>query len=190
MRYYAILFIVLCFIVFIIVILVNNNNNGGLDENATDFHKINETLNNKLSGFTMSDINCINLEKDTIKLSDLVNGRTVLVFHYSALNCNTCYEEELQFLKKYYNTGNKIFIILASYTTYRNFQIYVKNNISELPVYQIGRNTLDWDAEKYGTPYYFVLYPNMSVSDFFILNNLFPQAKKQYFEKIQKNILK
>jgi hypothetical protein len=177
MKYRAALFTVLCFIVLTAVILVKNSNKGSSVENTTGFHEMNEETNSRLSGFTMPDINCMNLEKDTVKLSDLVNGRTVLVFHYSVLNCNTCYEEELQFLKEYYNNGNKIFIILASYTTYRDFLIHVKSNISELPVYQIGLNMPDWDAEKYGTPYYFILYPDMRCLIFLFLTIHFHKQK-------------
>jgi len=59
------------------------------------------------------------------------------------------------------------------------------NNI-ELPIFKIPQDAFNWILEDYGKPYYFVLHPDLTVSDIYIPDNAFPELNKQYFERVKK----
>ncbi|MDR1743292.1 MAG: hypothetical protein LBR48_05660 [Dysgonamonadaceae bacterium] len=59
-------------------------------------------------------------------------------------------------------------------------------NKIDLPLFRISQNAFNWIAEDYDNPYYFVLHPDMTVSDFYIPDKAYPELTQQYLSNIKK----
>jgi hypothetical protein len=147
---------------------------------------MNLELNKQLRNISIPDILCEDSESKKFNISVLVSEMPVLVYRYSELNCNTCYEIELASLQEMFlNEYRDKVAILCSYQIRKYFTIFKKMNQIKLPIYRIPQEAFNWKIEDYGNPYYFVLHPDMTVSDFYIPDKIYPELNKEYLERIK-----
>jgi hypothetical protein len=153
--------------------------------NEIELYKLGKSLNDQFSGRIAPDIVCRDSTKHTVNLSDLIAGKKTLIYYYSELHCSSCYEKQLELLEKSFSETTYPVIVLASYSSHRHFSVYIKNTPYNLPVYQIEHKVFDRFVEDRGTPYCFVLNPDMTAAYFYIPND-YPEINKQYLERIKK----
>jgi hypothetical protein len=155
-------------------------------ENELRYNKMNEDLNKKLANSTIQDVICDSNDGNQFHLSKLVSNKPILIYRYTELHCNVCYETELTSIKKNFAEEKQKVAILCSYQVKRYFVIFKRANKIDLPIYMIPLRAFNWILEDYSAPYYFVLYPDLTVSNIYIPDKNFPDLNKQYLERIKK----
>jgi hypothetical protein len=153
------------------------------------FLKRNKDLNEKLMNTPVPDIACQD-DSSEYRLPDLASKGSVLVFKYSELNCNPCYEAELATLHEVFEEENDKVVILCSYREKKHFTIFKRVNKIKLPIYRIPQDAFSWELEDYGVPYYFILHPDMSISDIYTPENIFPELNREYVENAKQLLSK
>jgi hypothetical protein len=132
-----------------------------------DFYNLNFDMDRKMTGLKAPDILCTGWRKNAGQLSELTKGRPVLIFKYSELNCSTCYEESIKELQDIFRDFPESARIICAYNIERDFIAFKKINIIKLDIYRISHDSFNWIAEEYNNPYYFVLHPDMKISNIY-----------------------
>ena len=157
-------------------------------EMEQSFNRMNEELNKTLINTEFQKIMLEDTLSNEVPLSKLASQSPLLIFRFSELNCSSCYETELFSLHDFFSTKNRQIAILGSYRERRHYIMFKRGNRIELPFYRIPHDAFDWTLEDYGSPYYFILHPDMTVSHIYIPDQVFPELNKQYLERV-KNFL-
>jgi len=155
-------------------------------EKVLDLNQINENLNKQLAFSAIQNIVIEDVEANQHSLSDLVLLNPVLIYRFSESNCGICYETELAWLQVFFAEDKQKAAILSSHKDRKYFVSFKRINRIELPIFRISLDALDWIVESYKKPYYFVLHPDLTVSDIYVPDMAFPELKKQYLEKVKK----
>jgi hypothetical protein len=159
--------------------------------------KRNEQFENKLkieiqSEFTKisPDQELIDFNEDTLSIESLFS-HPVLIFRYSALQCNSCIDLEKSLIDSLFKQNSQIEPYISYFVFYSNRREYIadiresKNNI---PYFQVPDNSLGLQIDKYNMPYYFVLNQGLSISDVFIPEKENLELSKIYLENVIKRI--
>jgi len=153
-----------------------------------EIYYFNFELNNKMTGLFAPNI-YYSETKDNKKgnyLVDFVKNKPILIYRYSDINCTTCYETEIKELQAEFINNPELSIILCSYRIDQEFLVFKRINQIKLSLYRINSDAFDWEVEKYGNPYYFVLHPNMKISHIYVPNKSYPELNKQYLEGVKR----
>jgi hypothetical protein len=151
-----------------------------------EFYHLNLELGNEMNGLRAPEASCFKHRKDSTLLSKLVKTKPVLVLRYSSTNCNTCYEKALNDMTDVFGETVQSTIVLCSYLVERDFLIFKRVNQIKYPIYRIESDAFDWTVESYNIPYYFVLHPDMKISNVYIPNKSFPEMNGAYLESIKR----
>jgi len=142
--------------------------------------EFNRQINEKYGNVVVKNVKCRNSENQVMELENIVDGAPVLVFRFSGFHCTGCYTEQLEFLK----TLDEVkFIVLATFATEREMQLYTKTFKPHYPFFLIKENGLAIPVEEIGFPYYFLLQPDFSASDFYIPQSDLPFAREEFFKQ-------
>ena len=150
-------------------------------------YQTNFRLNTKMRGQTALDISCEKSGKK-LSLSELVQNGPVLVYRYSDVNCSACVENEFHSLRQYFKKNTDKVAILCSYERESDIAGFRRTNLLKYPIYKAEMKAFSWDADLYDRPYYFILYPDMKVSDFYIPAMEFPEESKEYLAGVERLI--
>jgi hypothetical protein len=156
-----------------------------IKETSFDFNK-------KMTGKTAPDVLCITPNGNEKYFSELLNEKPMLIYRYSLGDggaCTPCYEEQIHLLKEYFQETPQLVSVLASYRNQRDF-IMIKRGVDlGVPIYHVPSDAFDWALEEISIPYYFVLYPNMKISNIYVPNEHEPELNRQYLESIKRLLL-
>jgi hypothetical protein len=144
----------------------------------------NSDLNRRLSGCKIPNIACTDSSETIIHLSELPVNGPILIFRYSVRHCNICYDRQLKILRN--NVEKLPVYVLASYQSNSDFQLYMKLNHEILPIYKIEEKGLNNFIEESDSPYYFILHPDMTATDFYVPDTFVHEAVIAYFRKAAK----
>lgn len=149
-----------------------------------DFFQQNMKTVSEMNGLYAPDILCQenNHEK---KLSELAQEKPIFICMYK-IECSACEKDELKELRDAFMDTSPTAYILCSHMIRRDLYVYAKKNQVEIPVLAISSDSLNWVAENYNKPYYFVLHPNMKISHVYIPSKNYPELNKQYFEGVKR----
>lgn len=161
-------------------------------KNLDFFRKNNEQTKNNENIKLSSLLKLLTVEGDTILTKDAFDKNNV-VFRYSFLNCETCYEFEIDFLEKQKNLLNDNFSIITYQKTIKDL-IYIqerfrKNGIPNVKVYSLLSNDLGTPIDQLNIPYYFSINPSLKMNNFFVPNQKKSEYSKIYLKYIMKLIL-
>lgn len=134
----------------------------------------------------------INFEKD-LSLSDLLNKSStpILVFRFKETNCRLCIDNELEMMNKCLSNFDKHCIILGSFGKNVKLKNFMRIKKIETLSFEVPYDCLkNWNVEQYEAPYYFILHPNLRVSNFFIPEKAFPSLTEQYLKGVKRLISK
>jgi hypothetical protein len=151
-----------------------------------EFFNLNFDLNTKMTGLKSPDITCTKRENEEIRFSSISNSKPVLIYKYSDLNCNTCYEEAIKELQDVFHDFPAAAKIICAYNMEKDFLVFKKVNKIKLDIFRINHNAFNWVAEDYNRPYYFVLHPDMNISNIYVPDKAFPEMNKAYLESIKR----
>ena len=144
-------------------------------------------LNKTMTGKKVPDIVGITRDNDEKYLSELLNGRPILIYRYTQVGgCRPCYERQIRLIQEIFKNSLQSVVILATYGNRRDFRISAGNNVSGIPMFHISADAFDWQFEQSGIPYYFVLHPCMRISNIYVPNEREPELSRQYLESIKR----
>ena len=149
-------------------------------EHQENLLSINFEMEYGMLGVKAPDVLC-----DDTKLSQLVSKSPILIYRYADINCNTCYEAQIEIIQKEFKDEYEKVAILCSYQEERHFSIFKKMNHIEAPIYRIDYDAFTWAVQDYENPYYFVLYPDMSISNVFMPDRTLPKLTQIYLKGIK-----
>jgi hypothetical protein len=151
-----------------------------------DFYELNFDLGNSMTGLKAPEVKTTLHGDNDMFLSEIVKSGPILLFRYADINCNTCYESAIAEMKKTFSDSVRYVAILCSYYAERDFHVFKKVNRIKYPMYRVQADAFDWAIEDYSTPYYFVLHPDMKVSNIYVPSNSYPEKNKLYLESIKR----
>lgn len=109
------------------------------DEQQKDFfRKANTILNKDFTGTNLSGIIVTDEYGDTILLDSLLMDTSYLFMVYSEINCLTCVETVLKFVKEKDSELLKRLIIISKYRNPRNLYVFKRLNNFEGMVYNVS----------------------------------------------------
>lgn len=149
-----------------------------------DWLRSNFYYNNKYEGTYFCDSACETFENVKIHLSEFVKERAVIIFNYSDLNCNTCYEEEIGIFNEAFKSNVDEAFIFCKYEITRDYLVFRKFNKSEIPIFRIS--SISNIADDINVPFYFLLHNDLKITHIFIPDKKYPEESKQYLEKIKR----
>jgi hypothetical protein len=153
-----------------------------------EYYDLNFQLNCRNTGLRVPDVMCTEHLNERQLLSEIVTGKSLLVYRYSDSICSVCNKDKLRLeeLHESFKENPELAIILCPILLKRDIGIFkVKNNM-KIPVYDIPFDTFKWEAGNYDKPYYFVLSPDMKISNIYVPDKRFPELNKQYLEGIKR----
>ena len=155
-----------------------------------EFYNFNFECNNMMSGKAISDILCIGRNNEESYLSKISQDNPILVYRYQS-TCSSCKQDytELDVMNELYSEMQDNVIILCWQHLYKDLLIYSTTNKIKIPIYVIPLDAFDWIAEKKDASYYFVLHPDMRISNIYVPNKDYPKLNKQYLEGIKRYLL-
>ena len=144
-------------------------------------------LNTVMTGVAAPDILSTSPEGNENYISALLNGRAVLVYRYiQAGGCRPCYEAQIELIQEVFEDSPQSVVVLASYNSRSDFFISIRGQGLGVPIYHIPLDAFDWQVERYNAPYFFVLHPNMRISNVFVPHEREPELSRQYLESIKR----
>ena len=127
----------------------------------------------------------------SISFSKLIRDKKVLVFRYSQLSCTSCVDVQLQRLEQFAKRiGFDRVIVLTTYTSIKELNMYKKVNNLSFDMYNIPIGTLKTEMELSNTPYFFTVNINKHIENIFIPIKTIPELTEEYYSHIEKFILK
>jgi hypothetical protein len=151
-----------------------------------EFYRLHFDLNNKMAGLIAPDVFCIKSSTEENLLSEMVKDQPLLIYRYTHKNCNTCYLEELKALQEDFPDYFDFISVLCSYQSDKELLIHKRTHKIELPLYNVPFDAFNWITEEHNSPYYFVLHPNMKISNIYVPNKAYPEMNKMYLEGIKR----
>lgn len=141
--------------------------------------------------YSMLGLSAPDVPFKTGHLSVLVaNNKSKLMYRYKDINCHTCYDTELKNLNVVFNNEYDKAVILCSYRNERDFIVFKKMNFIKFLIFKIDAAAFDWPVENHPSPYYFVLHPDMSVSNVFIPEKSRPELTELYLTGVKRLLSK
>lgn len=125
------------------------------------------------------------LKRDTLSSYIENLNSPVLMLRVKETSCQTCVSNELDKIKELKENGIKC-VLLATYSPSVIGKLLRIKHCKDVPVFQVPNDFLynDWYAERFESPYYFVLHPNKKASDFFLPEKTKPELTEFYIQSV------
>lgn len=129
----------------------------------------------------------IDLQLDYGCLSDLVitRGKPILILRIKETDCSVCVMNELKNLNSYKDVLINDVLVLGSYTSERTLRVLLKRKNLNIISHNIPFNFFEhFSFEVYNSPYYFILDPNLKISNIYIPDQMFSNMTKEYLDGV------
>lgn len=142
---------------------------------------------------SIASSNCI---LDNISLTDeagrilhinaILNKGPKIVLRYSEINCMSCVDSCLNYLRKYTNLiGVNNIIILASYNRHNDLISFKRiNKLIPFAFYNTNFKALNLPIEDIGIPYFFIIDEKLNCNNIFPIDPEIPEYIDMYFKTI------
>lgn len=164
-----------------------------LTENIYDYEvKLDISNNNQLiqicnNGKLLNKEMCLfNMFGEKINLHEVVNGNK-LILNFSELNCNTCVDEQIEYINEYADligvSNVLIFVTCNDYSLVRKLK---KMNNLKFELFNLG-DSLSNVIRDIGFPYFFVIDESMRINSIFIPEKNNKKLTFTYLDSVLKN---
>ena len=181
----------------VLLFIINSRTSQNLRENNLKeeseylyFCRTNIEIQLASEGYDMPDSIFFIQNKDSLSLINLSYSRPILIFRHSNLHCKTCVDLACKILNECFDNFPEDVVLLYSSEYEENIKRYKRVNRMKYFSYNIKSDTFSWLPEVYNNPYFFVLYPNGKVSNFFMPHSKYPEITKKYLEGVRRLITK
>lgn len=156
-------------------------------KNKKQFHELKNKYYVELKdgwSFVRRDMKILNIQEDSLKLSDIILDNPKLVLTFSRYACSACIKKEIKILSNFKSKfdTNEV-IILTDFENARELIIFVKMNEINYSMYIIDE-LFGIKADEERLPYYFVLDKDMCMKDLFIAPQYNSQMTFNYLQTI------
>lgn len=127
----------------------------------------------------------LNVEKDSILFLDLIRiqEKGTIFFYYNELNCHLCVDSELKIINEFIKKSNLKIVLLAKYKSMRDLYLFIRTNqLANIEIYNLRRNSLGLNIEKFNTPFYFTIDTSNIARNVFIPEKMFPDRSSLYLK--------
>lgn len=135
-------------------------------------------------GYILDDIYLSDNKGDKIHLSEVLNNSSKIVFVYSPLQCNSCYESQLELLSDSYENTQKLVILTYNDVSLKKISMINKTFSVDVPIYKLTGDRLPFPVDTIGKPYFFKINVDLRSSDVFIPNKNAPQLTTAYINRV------
>jgi hypothetical protein len=155
------------------------------------------SVSNFISGHrsTNREIN----KKESGKLMPLVDNtessifserkKPTLILRIKETYCSSCVDEEMKMANLFKDVLKDDFCIMVSQSSSRFIKRLFLKSRMELPYEEIPFNLLsDFEFEKFESPYYFLLHPDLHISNIYVPVKELPKLTVEYIEDVKKLI--
>ncbi|WP_147679226.1 hypothetical protein [Algibacter pacificus] len=138
-------------------------------------------VNYKYSDLKTKDIFLENEQDAKVKLSSLVKDNNTLVFRFTELNCNLCYDAVFKVLEKF---KNEKILIISSFKTKRDFHLFKEdlNLGNKINIYNNSSFDFNKNLDNFHVPYFFILNQSMRLSNIFMPEKKDPNTIVKYID--------
>lgn len=148
---------------------------------TNDYHRI---LRYEDAGQMYSQMELYTEDRRAIDLQSLMQEGNKLIFRYSELHCNACVDSMVVKLREYAKeVGQDKVNIWASYSSNREYYLFLRLNQVDVPVYNVQSTSLPLDSLE--EPYLFILSPDLHVSHIYIPHKEYPSSTFKYLEDVR-----
>ena len=126
--------------------------------------------------------------QETFSLSELIGDSPKLVFRYSEIHCDVCVDSTLNRIKVFAEEiGKKNILLIASYANPRDMYTFKRLNQIDMPLYNLGQQSLGMAAERADTPYLFMINPDRKVERVYLFYKEIAGHIAGYFRILRDN---
>lgn len=149
------------------------------------FSKVNDRF------YEINSMGCIleefvlhNEYNEHVNILDALDNDEKLVFRFSTLQCDSCFESQLEILGDILKDGDDLIMIVNNDANIREINLINKRFSINVPVYKLRDDNLPLPIDSIGKPYYFKISEDLTPSDYFIPDKAFPELSLMYLSKI------
>lgn len=147
-------------------------------------------LQSKLSSFNLNNnITVEDISGKKILLSNILESNKMIVYRISESYCMECIKAQFPFLNILSEKlGKKHLLLLTSFSSLKDFKIFMQTNKISIPAYNIQQADLAYlPIESLNFPYYFESNRNNNIQYVFIPQKEIPGLSDAYCREIIKN---
>lgn len=151
-----------------------------------NFYRSNYELNLEMTGLHLSNFICYNSNEKYKVEKFMIQGKPLLIYRYTDIECSTCVENILDDINTTFNNSPEKVLILCSYKNKNEFRNFTRKQKTNIPILLTDFNNFSWIP--FVSSCFFVLYPNFTVSNFYLPSMEFTDINKAYINSIWKII--
>lgn len=151
------------------------------------FYRRNFDVNSSVGGMRISNIECKD-KKQKYRIKDFISDKPLLVYRYTSSDCSTCVHAMIDTLNSNFSDFSKNLLILPSFENEKEFYTFIKGEKILFPICLTEFKSFTWYPEAFGRGYFFLIDPNMNVSNFYMPDIKFPDISKEYLDGVKKII--
>ena len=134
--------------------------------------------------FYEHNYNKIKFKKDILEKIEIKNLNNYIFFRFSYSNCQACLDLELlNILQLQKEIRNPKIIILGSFYSDTDFNLFQQTYIKTISVIKIPRDYFDIPIEKIDVPYFFKIDANLKTTKVFYPDTNSPELSFQWLKK-------
>jgi len=159
-------------------------------ESTFEYFKYLMTNTIEINGKYLTNIEVKDLTDKTHFLKAYIGNGKKIVFRYSQLNCQSCVDQEIGYVKKIIAfLGQENIIIITSYTNRKDLVNFLKVNQLSKNILLMEKNQLLYENEP-NAPYLLVLDSEMKVLFSFFPDKSFPKISDIFYRLLIANFKK
>ncbi|RHJ85324.1 hypothetical protein [Parabacteroides sp. AM08-6] len=152
-----------------------------------NFYKRNFDMNSEISGMRINNIKCNN-KQQKYKIRDFISDKPLLVYRYTSSDCSSCVHAMVDSLNVNFSDFSEDLLILSSFENENDFYIFLKEEKILFPICLTDFRNFTWFPKTFGMGYFFLLTPDLNVSNFYMPDTMFPEISKDYLDRMKKII--
>jgi len=129
-----------------------------------------------------SDIFLYTDSHDSIHISNVFKNGKKLIFRYTVGSCESCVDQEIEYLQKIFAKNPDDVIILTWYENQRDFIIFKRKHQLKLPIYNVKNIGINHAGNN---PFFFMSDSTLSAKLYFMPMPFFSQLTLSYLNTIR-----
>jgi hypothetical protein len=136
-----------------------------------------------------ASLSILNEDESKVSIDSICKGSPKLIFRIPKIYCGPCMVTEIGYLDQ---LSKKIdlnsLVVLTSFSNIRDFISFKRAYCKNISCYNIESLEVRIDNNNKGELYYFMLSPDMKISNIYFSDRQSPKSSRAYLHKIAKEI--
>ena len=135
-------------------------------------------------GYEIIDLVVVDEQGRIINLSDLLCGGEKLVFRFSNMQCNSCFESQMEIMSEYLSGYDDLILITNKDSNIRHIKLINQRYSINPPVYKLYDDCLPLPVDSIGKPYYFRIAKHLVPFDIYVPDKRLPELTHKYLARV------